>query len=87
MKIRKSLYIKYCTSFLFYSQKSTPLNINSNTIPLIEIRKKPIYCIILNIVALLGLLLALVDCGGCEDAFRGAVPRRTAAEAVHTNRL
>lgn len=87
MKIRKTLYIKYCTSFLFYSQKSTPLKINSNTIPLIEIRKKPIYCIILNIVALLGLLIALVDCGGCEDAFRGAVPRRTAAEAVHTNRL
>lgn len=87
MKIRKTLYIKYCTSFLFYSQKSTPLKINSNTIPLIEIRKKPIYCIILNIVTLLGLLLALVDCGGCEDAFRGAVPRRTAAEAVHTNRL
>lgn len=89
MKIRKTLYIKYCTSFLFYSQKSTPLKINStcNTIPLIEIRKKPIYCIILNIVPLLGLLLALVDCGGCEDAFRGAVPRRTAAEAVHTNRL
>lgn len=47
MKIRKTLYIKYCTSFLFYSQKSTPLKINSNTIPLIEIRKKPIYCIIL----------------------------------------
>lgn len=41
MKIRKTLYIKYCTSFLFYSQKSTPLKINSNTIPLIEIRKKP----------------------------------------------
>lgn len=87
MKIRKSLYIKYCTSFLFYSQKSTPLKINSNTIPLIEIRKKPIYCIILNIVPLSGLLLALVDCGGCEDAFCGAVPRRKAAEAVHTNRL
>lgn len=87
MKIRKSLYIKYCTSFLFYSQKSTPLKINSNTIPLIEIRKKPIYSITLKIVAFFGLLLALVDCGGCEDAFCGAVPRRKAAEAVHTNRL
>lgn len=87
MKIRKTLYIKYCTCFLFYSQKPTPLKINSNTILLIEIRKNPIYCIILNIVPLLGLLLALVDCGGCEDAFRGAVPRRTAAEAVHTHRL
>lgn len=40
MKRRKTLYIKYCTSFLFYSQKSTPLKINSNTILLIEIRKK-----------------------------------------------